>query len=60
MLDHDATTAARDAARQERIKHGKPWDEFIAEWSTQKPDADALKYFGHWPDGAAEQTLVRI
>ncbi len=60
VLDHDATTAARDAARQERIKHGKPWDEFIAEWSTQKPDADALKYFGHWPDGAAEQTLVRI
>ena len=36
------------------------WDEFIAEWSTKKPDADALKYFGRWPDGAAEQTLVRI
>ena len=26
----------------------------------EKPDADALKYFGRWPDGAAEQTLVRI
>jgi acetophenone carboxylase len=60
ILDETATEEARDSARQTRLKRGKPWDEFISEWSKLSPNPDALKYFGTWPEGVAETPVVRI
>ena len=60
ILDEIATAKARDLARQTRLERGKPWDEFISEWSTLSPNPEALKYFGSWPEGVAETPIVRI
>jgi len=50
-VDDAATEEARAAVRRERLRRGKPWTEFMAEWSTLKPCDQALAYFGSWPDG---------
>jgi acetophenone carboxylase len=59
-LDEEATKRARDEERRRRLARGKTWDAFHAEWSVLRPDADALKHFGSWPDGVRETPLVRI
>jgi acetophenone carboxylase len=59
-LDEEATQRARDEERRRRLARGKTWDAFHAEWSALRPDADALKHFGSWPDGIRETPLVRI
>ena len=60
LVDETATTAARAAERTRRLERAKPWKEFEKDWAKQKPDADALKHFGTWPDGVRETPLVRI
>lgn len=59
-VDAAATAGARDEERRRRLTRGKRWDEFLAEWQTMRPEADALKHFGRWPDGVRETPLVRI
>jgi len=54
QVDHEATAAERDAARQERRGRGKPFTEFIAGWLAKRPDEDMLTYYGHWPEPRLE------
>jgi acetophenone carboxylase len=59
-VDELATERAREEERRRRLARAKPWAEFAREWSKLRPDADALKHFGRWPDGMRETPLVRI
>jgi len=47
VVDTAATKALREAERRARIARGKPFDDFIQEWTTAEPPAH-LPYFGSW------------
>jgi acetone carboxylase, alpha subunit len=47
VVDEEATRARRDAYRQQRIRRGRPFDEFCKDWVTAAPPAH-LPYFGCW------------
>jgi acetone carboxylase, alpha subunit len=49
VVDEEATRRARDEYRQERIRCGKPFDEFCKEWVLREPPKE-LPYFGSWED----------
>lgn len=51
IVDTDATLAARDALRRERIAQSLPFADFAAGWTTSGPSAD-VPYFGSWDDPA--------
>lgn len=48
-VDLETTETARKAERQDRLKRGKPYDEFVKEWETDKPPAH-LPYYGSWKE----------
>jgi len=52
--DLAATEQERQRARQERKQRGKPFAEFIHHWLRQRPTADKLKYYGHYPEPRLE------
>ena len=49
-IDPAATARNRAARRRERLKRGKPFAEFMARWSKQRPRADIIEYYGAWPE----------
>jgi N-methylhydantoinase B/oxoprolinase/acetone carboxylase alpha subunit len=49
-VDVAATDAERQAARQDRLSRGKPFDAFVEEWSQLRPSEDKLTYYGSWPE----------
>jgi acetophenone carboxylase len=60
IADDEATRAARERVRVERLERGRPYDEFVAEWEQRRPPDQVLKYFGEWPSGAPNREVVRI
>jgi len=52
VLDAAATTRRREAARRARLKQGRPYAEFVREWSKQRPPTAILRYYGTYPDPA--------
>ena len=46
-VDIEATERRREGIRQERIKQGKPWDQFLAEHVNEEPPED-VPFFGSW------------
>lgn len=60
VVDHEATAAARAQIRAERAANAVPYDQFVAEWSTRRPPAEALDYYGTWPDAAPNRKVIRI
>lgn len=48
-VDTEATGAAREAERAARLRRGRPYAEFVADWETRTPPAD-VPYFGSWGD----------
>jgi acetophenone carboxylase len=54
VVDRNATTERRKAERAARLARGKPYAEFVAEWEELSPPAEALKYYGSWPDAELE------
>ncbi|MDO8290545.1 MAG: hydantoinase B/oxoprolinase family protein [Parvibaculum sp.] len=48
-VDSEATKAARDEARRERIARSKPYKDFVADWVKSKPSAK-VPYYGSWDD----------
>lgn len=59
-VDDSATTKQRDTERKARLKRGKPYAEFMAEWSKLRPHPQALKFFGSWPDAKPNREVIRI
>jgi len=49
-VDIEATEKARKLERENRKKRGKPYHEFIREWSEKKPPEDILNFYGSWPN----------
>ncbi|TJY59789.1 hydantoinase B/oxoprolinase family protein [Sinimarinibacterium sp. CAU 1509] len=49
IVDAEATAELRAAYRLERIRRGKPFDQFCKEWVTPEPPRN-LPYFGSWDD----------
>ncbi|MDP2727956.1 MAG: hydantoinase B/oxoprolinase family protein, partial [Dehalococcoidia bacterium] len=47
--DRAKTEVLRVRAREDRKRRGKPFDEFVQEWSKKKPKDEILKYYGNWP-----------
>jgi acetone carboxylase alpha subunit len=53
VVDQDKTVALRTQMRQDRLKRGKPYKEFVADFVTPEPPKDLL-YFGSWGDDTDE------
>jgi N-methylhydantoinase B/oxoprolinase/acetone carboxylase alpha subunit len=49
IVDEAATKKLRDDERRNRIKRGKPFDQFCKEWVTPEPPSHFM-YFGSWDD----------
>jgi acetophenone carboxylase len=60
VVDAEATEALRRAERLERVARGRPYDEFVAEWSQRQPPQEVLEYFGAWPSGEKTREIIRI
>jgi len=58
--DVEASAARRKEIRQERLARGKPWAEFMAAWSQQKPPEDMLSCYGSWPDAKPVRPVMRL
>jgi len=58
-VDVEATKARRDAECQSRLKRGKPYAEFMAEWEQLKPPDEILTWFGKWPTGEPTMPVFR-
>ncbi len=48
-VDAAETSRLRTEEKAARLKRGRGYDEFDAEWSKQKPDDSILAYYGSWP-----------
>ncbi len=48
-LDEEMTKDLREKVRHERIRRGRPFDEFEAEWLQQRPSDQAVKHYGAFP-----------
>jgi len=49
-VDVEATTVKREQERADRRRRGQSFGSFVAQWRTQRPSAEVLRYFGPWPD----------
>ncbi|MEW6261662.1 MAG: hydantoinase B/oxoprolinase family protein [Thermodesulfobacteriota bacterium] len=49
-LDRAATQAERDEERRRRLERGRPYDEFVKDWSKKRPPMRILKYYGGFPN----------
>lgn len=58
-IDEEQTQALRDAERQNRLQRGRPYDEFVQEWSQKKPPESILQWFGAWPSGEKVTPIFR-
>lgn len=59
-LDETATKRARAQERKARLKRGKPYKDFVKGWSKLRPNDQALKYYGTWPDAKPNRQVIRI
>lgn len=58
-LDTAATDELRAQVMRDRLARGRPYEEFEAEWSQQRPPEEIMGLFGSWPDGAVVTPLMR-
>jgi acetophenone carboxylase len=59
-VDVEETERMRKAEREARLARGKPFDEFVREWSQKRPPPQALKFYGTWPDAQKNREVIRI
>lgn len=57
VFDTAATTARRADIRADRLRRGRPFQEFVDEWVTAEPPQDLL-YYGSWGDDTDEMTAT--
>jgi N-methylhydantoinase B/oxoprolinase/acetone carboxylase alpha subunit len=56
-LDSECTAELRAQARKDRLKRGRPYQQFVDSWVTEEPPAD-LRYYGSWGDETDELTAT--
>ncbi|MGD9713874.1 MAG: hypothetical protein AB7V46_17730, partial [Thermomicrobiales bacterium] len=49
-LDEEATEAMRVETRKQRLAKARPFADFVRDWSKLSPPAEALRYYGTWPN----------
>jgi N-methylhydantoinase B/oxoprolinase/acetone carboxylase alpha subunit len=59
-VDFQKTEERRQKEREERIKRGKPFQEFQQEWLKKRPPEAALGHYGSWPDAKKVREIVRM
>ena len=50
LVDAAATERLRARTRAQRLRRGKPFDEFMKRWRRRRPPSAILEYYGHWPE----------
>ncbi len=60
IVDETATAQLREQERKQRLRQGKRYDEFIADWQQRKPKREILKYYGNWPDPAVPVEMEAV
>jgi len=60
QVDYDKTEELRQKEREDRIRRGKPFAEFVREWSLRKPPEAILRHYGSWPDAKKVREIVRM
>jgi acetophenone carboxylase len=58
-VDYEATARLRQEERQARLRRGRPYREFVAEWSQRRPPEEILTWYGSWPDAEPVRPVVR-
>jgi acetophenone carboxylase len=58
-VDLEGTKKMRADEHEARLRRGKPYDEFEAEWLTKKPPDQILGFYGTWPDAKQVQPVMR-
>jgi N-methylhydantoinase B/oxoprolinase/acetone carboxylase alpha subunit len=49
LVDRDATDHRRAELRAERRRRGRPYAEFMRDWSLRRPPEEALRHYGDFP-----------
>jgi acetophenone carboxylase len=58
-VDAAQTEAWRGEERKARLARGKPYAEFLEEWSKQSPPREILQWYGSWPDAKPTAPIFR-
>ena len=58
-VDVERTKQLRREERKARLARGVPYNQFQESWSTQKPPAEALQFYGTWPDAKPTGPVFR-
>lgn len=59
-VDERKTIQLREEERQTRLRRGKPYAEFVKEWSKRKPPEEALSWYGTWPEARPTAPAQRM
>lgn len=60
LADMEQTAELRRREREARLRRGRPYAEFEAEWLKKKPPEEMLTYYGSWPDARPVRPIIRI
>jgi N-methylhydantoinase B/oxoprolinase/acetone carboxylase alpha subunit len=58
-VDAQRTVELRTTERKARLARGKPYDQFVTEWSKKSPPAEILEWYGSWPDAKMTRPIFR-
>lgn len=58
-VDLEKTREKRDEERRARVRRGRRYEEFEADWLEKRPADQALKHYGSWPDAKIVREIVR-
>jgi acetophenone carboxylase len=58
-VDQASTEELRANERRARVARGKPYEEFVADWSRLSPPKEILQYYGTWPDARPTGPVFR-
>jgi acetophenone carboxylase len=58
-VDAARTEQLRASERKARLARGKPYDQFLAEWSKKSPPPEILEWYGSWPDAKMTRPIYR-
>ena len=58
-VDAARTEQLRASERKARLARGKPYDQFLAEWSKKSPPPEILEWYGSWPDAKMTRPIFR-
>jgi acetophenone carboxylase len=60
LVDQKQTARLREEERQDRLARGMSFEKFMKDWSTLKPPADMLSFYGNWPDASPNRLIIRL